>query len=107
MLETLTGDILKSSEIEGVRLDAEQVGSSVAPRLGMDIGGIKPADRNACYAVSDGPQRNEEDHDRSLARRCAHSRKPTVLSARAIANETISALESDGGEGGIRTPGRL
>jgi Fic family protein len=46
VLETLTADVLKSSEIEGERLDAEQVRSSVARRLGMDIGGLKPVDRN-------------------------------------------------------------
>ena len=44
VLRTLTDDVLKSSEIEGERLDADQVRSSVARRLGMDIGGLKPAD---------------------------------------------------------------
>ena len=46
VLQTLTADILKSSEIEGEKLDAEQVRSSIARRLGMDIGALKPADRN-------------------------------------------------------------
>ena len=46
VLETLTGDVVKSSEIEGERLDGEQVRSSVARRLGMDIGGLRHADRN-------------------------------------------------------------
>lgn len=46
VLRTLTDDVLKSSEIEGEQLDADQVRSSVARRLGMDIGGLKPADRN-------------------------------------------------------------
>src|SRR5450755_948298 len=46
VLQTLTADVLKSSEIEGEKLDAEQVRSSVARRLGMDIGALKPADRN-------------------------------------------------------------
>ena len=46
VLQTLTVDVLKSSEIEGEQLDAEQVRSSIARRLGMDIGAIKPADRN-------------------------------------------------------------
>src|SRR5208282_3897015 len=46
VLQTLTEDVLKSSEIEGERLDAEQVRSSIARRLGMDIGGLKPVDRN-------------------------------------------------------------
>jgi Fic family protein len=46
VLETLTTDVLKSSEIEGEKLDAEQVRSSIARRLGMDIGALKPADRD-------------------------------------------------------------
>ena len=45
VLQTLTEDVLKSSEIEGEKLDAEQVRSSVARRLGMDIGGLKRPDR--------------------------------------------------------------
>ena len=45
-LQTLAADVLKSSEIEGERLDTEQVRSSIARRLGMDIGALKPADRN-------------------------------------------------------------
>lgn len=46
VLKTLTNDVLKSSEIEGERLDAEQVRSSLARRLGMEIAGLVPADRN-------------------------------------------------------------
>jgi len=46
VLQTLTADVLKSSQIEGEKLDAEQVRSSIARRLGMDIGALKPADRN-------------------------------------------------------------
>src|ERR1700733_13208156 len=46
VLQTLTEDVLKSSEIEGEKLDAEQVRSSIARRLGMDIGGLKAADRD-------------------------------------------------------------
>ncbi len=45
-LRTLTEDVVKSSEIEGERLDPEQVRSSIARRLGMDIGGLVPADRD-------------------------------------------------------------
>ncbi|HWB18203.1 MAG TPA: Fic family protein [Vicinamibacterales bacterium] len=43
---TLTEDVLKSSEIEGEKLDAGQVRSSVARRLGIDVGGLQPADRH-------------------------------------------------------------
>ena len=46
VLQTLTEDVTQSSEIEGEVLDKEQVRSSIARRLGMDIGGLVPADRN-------------------------------------------------------------
>jgi Fic family protein len=46
MLSTLTQDVVKSSEIEGEILDIEQVRSSIARRLGMDIGALVPADRD-------------------------------------------------------------
>ena len=45
VLQTLTEDVLKSSEIEGELLNKDHVRSSVARRLGMDIGGLTPADR--------------------------------------------------------------
>ena len=45
-LETLTEDVIKSSEIEGEILDKDQVRSSIARRLGMDIGALTSADRN-------------------------------------------------------------
>lgn len=46
LLNTLTIDILKSSEIEGEILNTDQVSSSIARRLGMDIAGLIPSDRN-------------------------------------------------------------
>ena len=46
MLDTLTSDVVKSSEIEGEILDDEEVRSSIAWRLGLDIGGLPSADRN-------------------------------------------------------------
>jgi Fic family protein len=45
-LETLTADVIKTSEIEGEKLDTEQVRSSIARHLGVDIGALKKADRN-------------------------------------------------------------
>lgn len=45
-LQTLTQDVVKTSEIEGERLDAQQVRSSLARRMGMDIGALRPIDRN-------------------------------------------------------------
>ncbi|MBI2219341.1 MAG: Fic family protein [Candidatus Rokubacteria bacterium] len=46
VLRTLTSDVVKSSEIEGEKLEAEQVRSSIARRLGMDVGALKLADRH-------------------------------------------------------------
>lgn len=46
-LQTLTEDVVKSSEIEGERLDQSQVRSSIARRLGMDVGGVDVVDRQA------------------------------------------------------------
>lgn len=46
VLQTLTSDIVKTSEIEGEKLEAEQVRSSIARRLGMDAGALRPADRD-------------------------------------------------------------
>jgi Fic family protein len=45
-LSTLTEDVLRSSEIEGEKLDSDQVRSSIARRLGMEVGGLVAADRN-------------------------------------------------------------
>lgn len=46
LLDTLVLDVLKSTEIEGEFLNPELVRSSIARHLGMDIGGLLPADRN-------------------------------------------------------------
>jgi len=46
VLETLTLDVLKSSEIEGEVLNPDQVRTSIARRLGMDIAGAVGVDRN-------------------------------------------------------------
>ena len=44
-LQVLTEDVLKTSEIEGERLNPVAVRSSIARRLGVDIGALAPADR--------------------------------------------------------------
>lgn len=46
VLRTLTEDVIKSSEIEGEELDVDQVRSSIARRLGMDVAGLVPAERD-------------------------------------------------------------
>lgn len=45
-LRTLTQDVVKTSEIEGEKLDVQQVRSSLARRLGIDIGALAPTDRH-------------------------------------------------------------
>ena len=44
-LEILTNEVVKSSEIEGVRLDIQSVRSSIALKLGVDIGALAPSDK--------------------------------------------------------------
>jgi Fic family protein len=45
-LAALTEDVVKSSEIEGEQLNVESVRSSIARRLGVDIGALAPVDRH-------------------------------------------------------------
>lgn len=63
VLKTLTLDVLKSSEIEGEQLNPEQVRSSIARRLGIEIAGAVPAERHVEGVVEmllDATQRYEE-----------------------------------------------
>ncbi|TLX70667.1 Fic family protein [Labilibacter sediminis] len=46
LLDTLTLDVLKSSEIEGEILNPDQVRSSIARKLGMEIAGAVDSDKN-------------------------------------------------------------
>lgn len=46
VLNTLTLDVIKSSEIEGEFLEIEQVRSSIARRLGIDIAGAVESERH-------------------------------------------------------------
>lgn len=46
VLYTLTEEVVKTSQIEGELLDRDQVRSSLARRLGIDIGALTPSDRN-------------------------------------------------------------
>lgn len=45
-LQALTADVVKTSEIEGEKLDVGTVRSSIARRMGLDIGALRPADRS-------------------------------------------------------------
>lgn len=45
-LSALTEDVIKTSEIEGAQLSVESVRSSIARRLGVDIGALAPVDRH-------------------------------------------------------------
>jgi Fic family protein len=64
VLQTLTEDVLKSSEIEGEILDKDQVRSSIARRLGMEVAALPSADRNVEGVVEmmlDATQKYEEE----------------------------------------------
>jgi Fic family protein len=63
MLQALTLDVVKSSEIEGKLLDMNQVRSSIARRLGIDVGGTVVAERDVEGVVElmlDATQQYEE-----------------------------------------------
>lgn len=45
-LNSLTEEVVKSSEIEGEILDRDQVRSSLARRLGIEVAGLVPSDRD-------------------------------------------------------------
>ena len=45
-LSALTDDVVKTNEIEGELLDVASVRSSIARRLGLDIGALAPVDRH-------------------------------------------------------------
>ena len=45
-LATLTQDVIKTSEIEGQKLDTQQVRSSIARRMGIEIAALPQVDRN-------------------------------------------------------------
>ncbi|MFK8057758.1 MAG: Fic family protein [Saprospiraceae bacterium] len=65
-LSTLTLDVLKSSEIEGEFLNYEQVRSSIARKLGLEVAGMVHADRNVEGVVEmmlDATQRYEKPLD--------------------------------------------
>jgi len=62
-LRVLTEDVLKTSEIEGERLNRDSVRSSIARRLGVDIGALAPTDRQVDGVVDmvlDATQRHQE-----------------------------------------------
>ena len=62
-VQALTEEMVKSSEIEGETLDAAQVRSSVARRLGLDAGGSDVTDRRVegvVEMVLDATQRYEQ-----------------------------------------------
>ena len=46
VLQTITLEVIKSSEIEGEKLDLAKVRSSIARRLGMNVAGLVPPDRH-------------------------------------------------------------
>ena len=103
-LSTLTMDVLKSSEIEGEFLHPEQVRSSVARRLGMDVAGLVYPDRNidgvvemvlARSIVSYRQKRDACYKSRKVAYRCNR----TVARCFGCDGKRTGAFSSAGSEG--------
>jgi len=62
-LETLTLDVIHSSEIEGEQLNYEQVRSSIARLLGLEVSGLVPSSRHIDGVVEmmlDATQRHQQ-----------------------------------------------
>ena len=66
-LHALTEDVVNSSAIEGDTLDPDQVRSSIARRLGMDMAGLVPADRHI-EGIVEMMLDATERHDQPLSR---------------------------------------
>jgi len=64
-LQALTEDVIKSSEIEDEILDRHQVRSSIARRLGIDIGALAPVDRQV-EGIVDMTLDAIRDHDKPI-----------------------------------------
>ena len=63
LLATLTEEVVKTNEIEGETLNPDLVRSSVARRLGLDVGGLEHRDRSVDGAVDmmlDATQRYDQ-----------------------------------------------
>lgn len=63
-LQTMMEEVINSSEIEGEILDRDQVRSSIARRLGLNIGGLLPANRDVEGVVEmtlDATQNHEQE----------------------------------------------
>ena len=91
VLRTLTEDVVKSSEIEGEKLDADQVRSSVARRLGIDIGGLQPVDRHVEGVVEMMLDATQRYDDRLTAERLFAGTRRCFRRAAAACIESRSA----------------
>ena len=95
-LQTLTRDVVKSSEIEGERLDIDQVRSSIARRLGLDIGALVPSDRNV-DGVVEMMLDATANHDTplTLARLCSWHGALFPTGRSGLAEIRVAALRDD------------
>ena len=95
-LRSLTEEILKSNEIEGEHLNKEQVRSSLARRLGIDIGALAPPDRNVEGVVEmmlDATQKYDEPLTKTRLFRWHAALFPTGYSG--INKITVGAWRKD------------
>ena len=87
-LAMLTDDVVKSSAIEGVKLDAEEVRSSIARCLGVNVTGLVPSSRSVEGVVAmtlDATQQFNQDLTNERLFNWHASLFPTGLSGRHLA----------------------
>lgn len=98
-LESLTREITKSSEIEGEILDSDEVRSSIARHLGMEVAGLLPSDRQV-----DGIVEMLLDATRNYEKRLTIKRLcgwhallfPTGMSGMMLVNPGVFRNDSEG-----------
>ena len=93
-LEILTQEIIKSTEIEGEILDREQVRSSIARRLGLDISGLVYSERNV-DGIVDLMIDATKNFDKELNKERLFSRRAFLMAAPVSITKDAQGQESD------------
>lgn len=99
VLTTLTSDIIKTSEIEGEKLNADEVRSSIARQLGMNIAGLLPTDRHVDGIVEmilDATRQYDRPLTEKRLRHWHAALFPTGLSALMLVNPGVWRSDSEG-----------
>lgn len=99
LLEIFTNEVIKTSEIEGEKLDNDEVRSSIARHLGIDYAGILPADRHVDGIVEMLLDATRHYHKPLTEKRLCHWHAtlfPSSLSGMMLINPGVLRNDSDG-----------